>query len=450
MDAQKAVGTPTTAAAAIQHLFTQGEETSARFDAMEAKLNANSADLADVKTEIADMKSLLVTITAQLAAMGPAAPAPTPSTTTPLPSSTIPTPLSRGFLDGIGGENPKKILAGFPLNLEGDWTKKIPVLKNRNGDSIEFTGDITLVHPESYYESIKSKTQRANVDKPPFGNKFKSMTDWIVWLKALSYYVDAGGNADILSLLGNNENIKAFCKTMKIERDDIGMMTMKEIIIVTLFECWRPNEYDTVIRNLAKLKLSFYGYPKLMANVYAYTSTLLETLEGRSFSLFIVNDHIFPNWAEAFTKVKGKLQDEIERNNIKSYKDLCNWLEKFSQEAADAYESGLAGIVNPSETRPKKDNKIATVGAGANAGTTIRSAKGFPPEAWKCPVCALPYTSNKDADVKLFQTHGYPTSYDGSKVQCQVSNKTELDKWIALRQARVKLEKDKKAKKSNE
>ena len=101
-----------------------------------------------------------------------------------------------------------------------------------------------------------TKTRRSAVPKPLYGMKFKSDNAYVKFIFHLRTYVNAGGNASILEIVGE-DSAKSFADTLGLHELDLGFVSMKEIIVLILFVKYRPLNMMNVSKNLMLLNWIF-------------------------------------------------------------------------------------------------------------------------------------------------------------------------------------------------
>ena len=191
-------------------------------------------------------------------------------------------------------------------DFEQDWTKfKLYVL-------VEQVGEVNLVdyaiRDEKFLASQFTKTRRSAVPKPLYGMKYKSDERYVKFISQLRQYVNAGGNASILEIVGE-DGAKSFADTLGLHKLDLGFVSMKEIIVLILFVKYRPLKYDECVKELGALKLDFFGYETMIDNVNNYINSVKKVLRGRPFmkklaeSLLVNWAVIYHSWCAEMTEV---------------------------------------------------------------------------------------------------------------------------------------------------
>lgn len=290
-----------------------------------------------------------------------------------------------------------------------------------------------LIRSEKWYQGNYTKNQRAAVPKPVYGSKFKTDKEYIDFIRLhLIRHVNAGGNASLLNILGNG--FENFAATMRLDILDLGTITMKEIIAIVLFVKWRPLEYEEAFKALGELSLDFYSYDKIIDTVNSYISSVKKTMMNRTFIKKLVEKLIL-KWGPEFVKWKSHVEEHINNGKMDSWEKLYEYLELKAGQADKANKNG--SVLSHEAKRPDKPMKVAAVTPGSIPGKKNNNVPGSisgPKLGFECPGCKRKFTNLENPDVKLFQTHGWPTTADGTKIECDhVTDKAAMDRWIEKR-----------------
>ena len=196
---------------------------------------------------------------------------------------------------------------------------------------------------------------------------------------------------------------------------------MKEIIVLILFVKYRPLKYDECVKQLDVLKLDFFGYGTMIDNINNYINSIKKVLRGRPF-LKKLAESLLVNWAVSYRSWCADITEGLESTppTIKTWDLLFQNLRDKSKDASKAFKDGniLTGV------KPDKPTKLKAVAAAGAATPDVVSAvfplgPRPPTEGFECVGCKRKFTSTvPNPDVSKYQTHGWPTTSDGTKVLC--------------------------------
>ena len=339
----------------------------------------------------------------------------------------------RKFLDGLKGAvvSEFKILNPAYEELNSDWTSTPLVVTVECGSSVDLKDYATK--SEKWYQGSYTKNQRAAVPKPVCGSKFKTDKEYIDFIRLhLIRHVSAGGSASLLSTLGSG--FENFAAAVRLDTLDLGTITMKEIIAIVLFVKWRPLEYEEAFKALGELSLDFYSYDKIIDTVNSYISSVKKTVMNRTFTKKLVEKLIL-KWGPEFVKWKSHVEEHISNGSMDSWEQLYAYLELKAGQADKASKSG--SVLNREARRPDKPVKVAATTPGSTPGkksNSVPAPTSGPKLGLECPGCKRKLTNLESPDFKLFQTRGWPTTADGTKIECDhVTDKAAMDRWIQKR-----------------
>jgi len=353
--------------------------------------------------------------------------------TTGTPSPSASPVLHRKFLDGISGSTVEMLLKSGSSNLDTDWTKITPKLINMVKEEIVWNSRM-VVQEEDYYATRMPITKRDKVERPIFGtgkSTFKSQEQWVEYAKSIADYVNLGGNLSIMGILKDEFAIERFISEVDIQRHDLGVLTSKEALALLYFRNWRKPDYNKMISQIASLKLEYHGDENISASVQAYNIGLQKALEHHAFDKDIVKQ-ILKTWSRSYSLWAGIVSDLVTEEKIDSWEKLGAWLKQQADATLEATNKGLH-IKEPKNITPSKVAPVASEKKNIVAAA-LESPKGFPKEGFMCVHCDLPYTNVKNPDLSKFQTHGWATSWDGTKALCKnPKDQAKLDNWQAQR-----------------
>jgi hypothetical protein len=215
-------------------------------------------------------------------------------------------------------------------NLNGDWEKIEPIIKNAEGKLVQWkSNEFVVLEYDIQLNRYPLKENRAAVKIPDSPARFAVPKAKIDYAKELAKYNQAGGTLPVHTLLGKDKNpdlISQFHLDLGISYQEFTQASMKEIIVLLLWRYWSPNDYGKMEELLKSCSLLFYKMDSLVSTVNAYIMNLKKALEGRPYDKQIVSELILPNIEPSFVNWINKIRDQYQ--SWTSYEELFKFLYK--------------------------------------------------------------------------------------------------------------------------